>query len=58
MMNGVVFGIPEVWTWGVKEGKYLENTQINPDISADNDPASLLRGEDPQLVTAVKSLMK
>jgi tricorn protease len=58
MMNGVVFGIPEVWTWGVKEGEYLENTQINPDISADNDPASLLRGEDPQLEAAVKSLMK
>ena len=58
MMNGVVFGIPEVGSWAIKEGRYLENMQIEPDIYVDNDPASILRGEDKQLEAAVKEMMK
>lgn len=58
MMNGVVFGIPEVGSWAIKEGRYLENMQIEPDIYVYNDPASILRGEDKQLEAAVKEMMK
>lgn len=58
MLNGMVFGIPQVGSWGVKDGRYLENMQIEPDIKVENDPASLLRGEDKQLETAVKEMMK
>lgn len=58
MMNGVVFGIPEVGSFAIKEGRYLENMQLEPDIYVDNDPASILRGEDRQLEAAVKEMMK
>ena len=58
MLNGMVFGIPQVGSWGVKDGRYLENMQIEPDIKVENDPASLLRGEDKQLEAAVKEMMK
>ena len=57
-INGMVFGIPQVGSFGIKEGKYLENQQIEPDIKVNNDPASILRGEDKQLETAVKEMMK
>lgn len=57
-INGMVFGIPQVGSFGLKEGKYLENQQIEPDIKVDNDPASVLRGEDKQLEAAVKEMMK
>lgn len=57
-INGMVFGIPQVGSFGLKEGRYLENQQIEPDIKVDNDPASVLRGEDRQLEAAVKEMMK
>ena len=54
----IVFGIPQVGALGIKEGRYLENMQIEPDILVYNDPASVLRGEDIQLETAVKEMLK
>ena len=56
--NTIVFGIPQVGAIGVKEGRYLENMQIEPDILVYNDPASVLRGEDKQLEAAVAEMMK
>ena len=54
----ITFGIPQVGAIGVKEGRYLENMQIEPDIEVYNDPASVLRGEDKQLEAAVKEMLK
>ncbi|MGM9763135.1 MAG: S41 family peptidase [Candidatus Cryptobacteroides sp.] len=54
----IVFGIPQVGALGVKEGRWLENMEIEPDILVYNDPASTLRGEDRQIEAAVKELMK
>ena len=54
----IVFGIPQVGAIAVKEGRYLENMQIEPDILVYNDPASVLRGEDKQLEAAVAEMMK
>ena len=54
----IVFGIPQVGAIGVKEGRYLENMQIEPDILVYNDPASVLRGEDKQLEAAVAEMLK
>ncbi len=54
----LVFGIPQVGAIGVKEGRYLENMQIEPDILVYNDPASVLRGEDKQLEAAVAEMLK
>ena len=55
---GIVFGIPQVGSWGLKEGRYLENFQIEPDILVYNDPASMLSGKDLQLEEAVKEMLK
>lgn len=54
----LVFGIPQVGAIGIKEGRYLENLQVEPDIIVYNDPASVLRGEDKQLEAAVTEMMK
>ncbi len=56
--DSIVFGIPQVGAMGLKEGRYLENMQIEPDILVYNDPASVLRGEDKQLEAAVAEMMK
>lgn len=54
----IIFGIPQVGAVGLKEGRYLENMQIEPDILVYNDPASVLNGEDKQLEAAVKEMLK
>ena len=54
----ILFGIPEVGSWCIAEGHYSENHQLEPDILVDNDPASVLRGEDPQLTAAVEEMLR
>ena len=54
----IVFGIPQVGAIGVKDGRYLENLQVEPDVEVYNDPASVLRGEDKQLEAAVAEMLK
>lgn len=53
----IVFGIPQV---GVKdkEGRYLENQELEPDIEVYNTPESQLKGEDMQLKKAVEEMLK
>lgn len=54
---GVVFGIPQVGML-TKEGTFLENDQLEPDVLVLNDPPAVAAGEDPQLEAAVKELLK
>lgn len=54
----IVFGIPEVGSFGLKEGRFLENLQIEPDVKVDNDPASVLGGRDLQLEAAVAEMLR
>ncbi|MCM1503296.1 MAG: S41 family peptidase [Bacteroidales bacterium] len=54
----LIFGIPQVGSVGIKEGRYLENMQVEPDILVYNDPASVLNGEDKQLEAAVAEMLK
>ena len=54
----LVFGIPQVGAYGIKEGRYLENLQIEPDIRVYNTPESLLEGKDLQLEAAVREMMR
>ncbi len=54
----IVFGIPQVGNWGVKDQAYMENFQIEPDIPVYNDPASVLSGRDLQLEAAVNEMLK
>jgi tricorn protease len=53
----LVFGIPVIG-YRTAEGNYLENTQLEPDVKVANDPATIVRGEDRQLRTAVETLLK
>ncbi len=54
----IVFGIPQVGGIGIKDNRYIENLQIEPDILVYNDPASCLKGEDKQLEAAVEEMLK
>ncbi|MBR1570337.1 MAG: PD40 domain-containing protein [Bacteroidales bacterium] len=54
----LVFGIPQVGNYDVKNGYYIENHQIEPDILIYNDPASVLGGRDLQLEAAVQEMLK
>ena len=53
----IIFGIPQVGGWLPDKQYYMENHQIEPDIRVDNDPASMLNGEDHQLEAAVKEML-
>ncbi|MDO4881044.1 MAG: S41 family peptidase [Capnocytophaga sp.] len=53
----VYFGIPVVG-YLTDDGKYLENLELYPDITAPLDPLKLSEGEDTQLKTAVEELLK
>lgn len=53
----LVFGIPVIG-FRTEEGNYLENTQLEPDITVANDPAEVVKGVDAQLKAAVDELMK
>ncbi|MBQ7194753.1 MAG: PD40 domain-containing protein [Bacteroidales bacterium] len=55
--SSLIFGVPQVGSWGVKEGAYIENYQIEPDILVYNDPASVASGKDPQLEAAVAEML-
>ena len=54
----IVFGIPQVGGWMLKEQRYMENYQIEPDVRVANDPASELEGRDLQLEAAVAEMLK
>ena len=53
----LVFGIPQVTSLD-RNGKPLENQQLNPDVLIYNDPADVENGRDAQLEGAVKHLLK
>lgn len=52
----LIFGIPQVTTVD-RDGKVLENTQLNPDIIVYNKPNDVIAGKDAQLLEAVKVLL-
>ena len=57
MDPSIVFGIPQVGCVD-KNGKYMENNQLQPDIEVYNKPEDSLKGIDEQLATAVKEMLK
>jgi len=54
----MVFGIPMIAVIGLKENRPLENMQLEPDIKVNNDYNKILKGEDQQIGTAVKEMLK
>ena len=55
--QSMIYGIPVIG-YLTAEGNYLENTQLEPDVYVLNDPATIVKGEDTQLRTAVETLLK
>ena len=53
----LVFGIPEVTSLN-REGKPLENTQLQPEVEVYNTPAETTVGNDVQIATAVRHLLE
>jgi C-terminal processing protease CtpA/Prc len=53
----LVFGIPQVGMVAL-DGKYLENTQLEPDVKVNNQPELVAKGRDQQLEKAVEELRK
>jgi C-terminal processing protease CtpA/Prc len=51
----LVFGIPQVGML-IKDGQYLENTELQPDIKVPNEPDKVREGRDQQLEAAVREL--
>ena len=51
------FGIPIIG-YKTKDGNYLENTQLEPDIKVANNPETVVNGVDDQLKAAVKELLR
>lgn len=54
----LVFGIPMIAFYGVKEDRPLENLQLEPDITVPLRYEEFLRGKDAQLEAAVKHLIE
>lgn len=52
----IVFGIPQVTSLD-RNGKPLENQQLDPDVPVYNNPADVQRGRDDQLVKATLELL-
>lgn len=55
--RSLYFGIPVIG-YRTEDGRYLENTQLEPDFKVLNDPNTVVKGEDKQLKVAVKQLLK
>lgn len=53
----LVFGMP-MGGWRGPDGKFAENTQLEPDIKVMNEPGVLTAGRDQQIEAAVKELLK
>jgi tricorn protease len=53
----LIFGIPQ-GGWRTQDGKFCENTQLEPDIRVMHDPAQLTGGRDAQLEAAVTALIQ
>jgi tricorn protease len=51
------FGIP-MGGWRGQDGKFCENTQLEPDVRVRNEPDVLTAGRDQQLEAAVRELLK
>lgn len=58
MLDGTVFGIPQMGMRDVRTGQLLENLELQPDIEVRNDPEKASIGIDQQLEAGVKELLE
>lgn len=55
--DSMYFGIPVIG-YRQQNGRYLENTQLEPDVLIYNTPEQIVKGEDSQLKAAVEELLR
>lgn len=58
MLDGTVFGIPQLGMRDVRNGRLMENYQLEPDIRVMNEPELVSSGRDQQLEKAVETLLE
>jgi C-terminal processing protease CtpA/Prc len=58
LQDGIRWGVPGLGVKDATTGKYLENSQTEPDIKVMNDYAVVAKGRDQQLEAAIAALMK
>ena len=55
--DSMYFGIPIIG-YLQENGRYLENTQLEPDVLVYNTPEQIVKGQDDQLKAAVEELLR
>lgn len=58
MLDGTVFGIPQIGMRSTSEGFLVENHDLEPDILVNNEYDQFTKGVDQQLKRAVEEMMK
>ncbi len=58
LMDGGNVTAPSMAFWSPKEGWWIENQGVPPDIEVEQMPADLIAGKDPQLEKAIEIVMK
>jgi tricorn protease len=58
LQDGIRWGVPGVGVKDAVTGKYLENSQTEPDIKVPNQYGVVAKGKDQQLEAAIAALMK
>ena len=54
----IVFGIPMIAVWGIKENRAVENLQLEPDVKVKSPYEAVLYGKDLQIEKAIEELLK
>jgi C-terminal processing protease CtpA/Prc len=57
LQNNMYFGIPQVGMID-NDGRFMENTELQPDVRQPNEPGVVSRGRDQQLEAAVQLLLE
>ena len=58
LQDGIRWGVPGLGVKDANTGKYLENSQTEPDIKVMNEYNVVAKGRDQQLEAAIAALMK
>lgn len=58
MLDGTIFGIPQLGMKDVRTGELMENNQLEPDHKVALEPKAAAKGKDLQLEKAVEVLLK
>jgi tricorn protease len=58
LIDGGTVYVPESATASAKGQWVIEGHGVDPDIEVDNDPKSVIAGQDPQLERAIAEVMK